>query len=90
VCLIVFTSTDNYAVLLFIYRPRKKSRQHNVRRSFVALLVCPDKKIYYVTCFLVMVFCNKWPLSILTQVFVSHFFFLQVKVVLFLAEEQTT
>ena len=44
VCLIVFTSTDNYAVLLFIYRPRKKSRQHNVRRSFVALLVWPDKK----------------------------------------------
>ena len=39
-------------------------------------LVCPDKKIYYVTCFRVMVFCNKCPLSILTQVFVSYFCFL--------------
>ena len=31
--------------------------------------------MYYVTCFLVMVFCNKCPLSILTQVFVSYFCF---------------
>ena len=30
----------------------------------------------YVTCFRVMVFCNKCPLSILTQVFVSYFGFL--------------
>ena len=38
-------------------------------------LVCPDKK----TCFRVMVFCNKCPLSILTQVFVSYFCFLTSK-----------
>ena len=44
-----------------------------------SILVCPDKKIYYVTCFRVIVFCNKCPLSILTQVFVSYFCFLTSK-----------
>ena len=36
----------------------------------------PYKKIYYVTCFRVMVYCNKCLLSIFTQVFVSYFCFL--------------
>ena len=39
-------------------------------------LVCPDKNIYYVTCFLVMVFCNECQISILTQLLVSYFCFL--------------
>jgi len=37
-----------------------------------------------------MVFCNKSPLSILTQVFVSYFVFLQVKVVPFHVDEHIT
>jgi len=49
-------------------------------RGFLVALVCPYEKIYYLTCFLVIVLCNKNPLSILTQVFVSYFVLLQKKV----------
>jgi len=40
--------------------------------------------------FLVMVFCNKCPLSFLTQVFFSFLVFLRVKVVPFHVDEQIT
>jgi len=37
-----------------------------------------------------VIFCNKCPFSILTQVFVSYLVFLRVKVVTFHVDEQIT
>ena len=77
-----------------IYRLTEEKKRFHVQKWLCAIspYICSVIffKIYYVTCFRVMVFCNKCPLSITHKCLFLTFVFLQVKVVPFLADEQIT